>query len=80
MDLFYKGNKVKLETTDVIGGIRVYYNNEERLLSRQGRHGNVNFTDIHRLIDEIKLSIDHSEGNILDLDNIPTYSPCIRLV
>ena len=77
MDLFYKGHKVVLEETDVIGGVKVTYDGETKVIARQARHNGRNFTDIMAAAAEIKASI--NAGNF-NLNQLAEYSPCIRIV
>lgn len=71
MELFYKGHKFDIQSTDIIGGIRIFHGNDKHIVARKGSHEGRVFTDIYAVVDELKSLIDN--GVFETIRQVPDY-------
>ncbi|PAV30215.1 hypothetical protein CIL05_07040 [Virgibacillus profundi] len=71
MESFYKGYKFTIEATDIIGGIRIYHNNEKHVVARKGSYEGRTFSDLFAITEELKALIDND--NFTSIKQLPDH-------
>lgn len=69
--MFYKGHRIGINATDIVGGVRVEHNGERHVIARRGTWEGHAFSDIHAVAAELKALID--AGEFESVKQLPEY-------